>query len=70
MNISPGTHWFYVGPGGGQNVRHVVTSVDAHEVTTWGEGDMSQPGYSWIGSKEDFLKCFRPVGKPPAVNPS
>lgn len=69
MNIKLGTTWAYVGHDRHFN-HHLVIDVSEGYVTTWSapnpDGkDKEIGGWSWFGPKEDFLKAFKSVGKPP-----
>jgi hypothetical protein len=61
--IAEKTWWQYIGLGDGRGTKHMVTSVSPDEVTTFTNPNemFASPGYSWLGSPDEFLKCFRPV---------
>ncbi len=61
--INPGSFWVYLGPGDGKQFIHTVTSVSTDEITTWSQpSPIPHPtvgGWSWIGTVNDFRRCFR-----------
>lgn len=63
IKIEEKTWWKYVGPGDGRGTKHMVTSAKGDEVTTFtNPGEMFvSPGYSWMGSPDEFRRDFRQV---------
>lgn len=63
IEIKPGSRWVYTGPSGTQNMVHLVTSVEPHEITTWSRPSLKpdEGGEAWLGDVNDFRRYFRPV---------
>lgn len=56
----------YIGPGDGRMFIHKITEVGIKHVITWSQykvGDEDTLGWSWMGTKDEFVKQFRPVVK-------
>ena len=65
MDVMKGSVWVYLGPNRHPN-RHIVTDTDDDEICTWSEPnsegkDSEVGGWTWLGPKSEFLKCFKPV---------
>lgn len=49
--------------GSGAGLNHIVLSISSNKIATWSELDKNpnNGGYSFYGSKEQFLEEFRRV---------
>ena len=66
MKIPNLSEWLYTGDGPGKNMPHRVIARDAKNktITTWSifeDTSISDPGFSWHGSVDEFLKNFQPT---------
>jgi hypothetical protein len=63
MKITKDSIWLYVGPGSGNNIEHKVLMAYEDVIVTWSNPKENPKGcgYSWLGSRADFLKNFQPA---------
>lgn len=68
MQIARGSRWcFLVAGEEGYGLVHEVIESRGSQITTWSEihqGKETEPGYTWRGSKTDFLEAFKIVATP------
>lgn len=65
MIIKKQSKWQYVGEGDGFGLIHTVIQVLGNQIVTWSDieqGSENEPGYSWSGERDQFVRDFQPVG--------
>ena len=64
-DIQPGSLWIYTGIGSGRGLTHKVLEPVDKDIVTWTVVPLpmndSIAGYSWLGSKQQFLQNFKPL---------
>lgn len=67
MELKINSRWMFVGEGL-TGLRHTIIDLDTDEVVTWSDPVPGNPtqgpaGFSWLGSRTEFLKNFKPTAK-------
>lgn len=61
--IPPKSWWQYLGPGEAYGHPHMVVLVNNRSVHAWTdfEEDPKKKGYTWVGTREEFIQLFEPL---------
>lgn len=61
------SRWRYVDSAKGYGITHQIIHIIGINITTWSEisqENLDREGYTWFGTKDQFLKAFEYIGPP------